>query len=78
MKKGLLDEIAKCIDSYCLSNLHTMECRGAVYAAVLGMEPSGYPVSEWNQAVSYILSEPVLEFKSQEEARQYLLARLDA
>lgn len=76
MKKRLLDEIAERIDSYCLSDLHTMECRGDVYAAVMGMDVSDYSVDEWERAAVYILSEPVGKFQDQEAVRQYLLMKL--
>lgn len=76
MKKGLLDEIAERINSYCLSNLHTMEYRGDVYAAVRRLDASDYSVDEWERAAGYILSEPVREFEDQETVRQYLLMKL--
>lgn len=77
MKKGLLDEIAERINSYCLSDLHTMEYRGDVYAAVMGMEASDYSADEWVRAAGYILSEPVGKFEDQEAVRQYLLRKLE-
>lgn len=76
MNKGLLDEIAEGINSYCLSDLRTIEYSCEVYAAVLELDPSAYPVSEWEMAVGYILSEPKLEFMTQESAKEYLLKRL--
>lgn len=77
MKKGLLDEIAERINSYCLSNLHTMEYRMDVYAVVKKMDASDYAVDEWERAAGYILSEPVREFVNQEAVKQYLLMRLE-
>lgn len=76
MKKGLLDEIAECINSYCLSNLHTIEYQEDVYAVVMNLDPSDYSVDEWERTVCYILSEPVQGFEDQEAARHYLLRRL--
>lgn len=76
MKKGLLDEIAEHVKSYCLSDLHTMEYSNAIYAVAEKMDAPEYSLREWEDAVSYILEEPASDFGSQEQARQYLLARL--
>lgn len=76
MKKGLLDEIAERINSYCLSDLHTMERRKDVYDVVMKLDASAYPVQEWERAAGYILSEPVRDMGNQEEVRKYLLAKL--
>lgn len=75
--KGLLDEIAERVNSYCLSNLHTLEYRGDVYVVVMKMDASNYSVGEWERAAAYILSEPVWGFKDQESVRQHLLKRLE-
>lgn len=76
MKKGLLDEIAECVESYCLSDLHTKEYRGKVYSAVGILAASEYSLREWEDAVGYILEEPVQDLGSQEQARKYLLVCL--
>lgn len=76
MKKGLLDEIGDRVKSYCLSDLHTIEYREKVSAAVEQFHASDYTLREWEEAVGYILGEPVQDLVSQEQAQQYLLTRL--
>lgn len=76
MKKGLLDELAERADSTCLSDLHTAEFRKKIYFIVMHFDPSGYTLKEWEQAVAYVLSEPMKKFENQECAKRYLLARL--
>lgn len=76
MKKGLLDEIAEGAESYCLSNLHTMEYRKKVYSAVMKLEAADYGVTEWEESIRYILLDSVDPFENQEEAKHYLLNHL--
>lgn len=76
MKKELLDELAERANSTCLSDLHTAEFRKRIYFIVMHFDPFEYTQKEWEQAVAYVLSEPVKKFENQEHAKRYLLARL--
>lgn len=77
MKKELLDEISTKSNACYLSNLHMHGYRKQVYAAVESVEARGYPVTEWEKAASYILLEPIRPFSTSEQAKNYLLKRLN-
>ena len=72
---GLLDTLAGRMDCLCLSDLGISALRSRLIRTLAGLKAEEFPLSEWREAVSYLLRmEP--DFSSAEEARTFLLDQL--
>lgn len=70
-KKGLLDYLsAQCGCTY-LSDLSFKNYHIFLYHSMDEITPQDYSLEEWNDAVCYIVKEPVT-FRTQADAKEYL------
>lgn len=74
VKLGLLDYLSFKAGCLYLSDLHDRRNLPYVQSAVLRVKPSLFGLEEWNDAARYITGEDV-NFKTREEAAQYLLSK---
>ncbi len=73
----LLDQLVIELDCGFLSNLHQPQWQRSLAATLSHVQAGQYPLKEWNDAISYILEQPVA-FQTQQEAYLYLLKKLSA
>lgn len=70
-KMGLLDMLSQQAGCMFLSDLHAEQMQRSLAKLLPEIDASKYPAAEWNEAVQYILGEPV-QFTCAEEAKTYL------
>ena len=73
---GLLDVLAEKLRCEYLSQLRKTKLRTLLKEALIEIDPSDYDVSEWNDAIQYVMDEKII-FKDEGQAKEYFLEKLE-